>query len=212
MEQREREAELGREIQDDRELVRRCQTGDRKAKGDLVRRHVEQVRRTLHRIVGPTQDLPDLVQTTFLEVLRSLSHYRGDALLRTWIDRVCAHVAYQHLRRRRRPQPVSLELVTGAAEEVLGSSGLADSGLQGRRLTNRLSAVLDGLDPRKRVALILHAVLGYSVEEVAIMTNSWVSTTKSRILYGRRELLKRARRDPELRAWLEDAAGGPLVR
>ena len=61
--------------------------------------NMDQVRMTLFRIVGPTQDMPDLIQNALIEVMRSLRHYRGDALLRTWIDRVCANVAYQHLRK-----------------------------------------------------------------------------------------------------------------
>jgi len=70
MEQRDRDADLRRELGEDQDLVRRCQSGDRKAQGEVVRQHLSQVRHTMFRIVGPTQELPDLVQTTFLEVLR----------------------------------------------------------------------------------------------------------------------------------------------
>jgi RNA polymerase sigma-70 factor, ECF subfamily len=163
---------------------------------------MDQVRMTLFRIVGPNQDMPDLIQNALIEVLRSLKHYRGDALLRTWIDRVCANVGYQHLRRKKGPLVVPLELVSEPSNRTDAPRGGVDAELEGRRLVEKLSGLLDGISPKKRTALLLHAVLGYSVKEVAAMTQTRVATTKSRILYARRELLKSARRDPGLGEWL----------
>jgi RNA polymerase sigma-70 factor (ECF subfamily) len=196
------------QLQEDLDLARRCRAGDQAARTELVKRHLDQVQLTLFRIVGPSQEMTDLVQTALLEVLRSLRSYRGDALLRTWVDRVCANVAYQHLRKSNRPAPVLLAVVPDImdGDHPVGERG--EAALRGRRLLTRLTRLLDGLEPRKRIALILHAVQGYSVREVAAMTDSRVSTTKSRIMYGRRELLRRARQDPELRDWL-DHAGSP---
>jgi len=197
------------EIREDLALVQRCRDGDDRARTQLVRQYMDQVRMTLFRIVGPNQDMPDLIQNALIEVMRSLKHYRGDALLRTWVDRVCANVAYQHLRRKKGPPVVPLELVPDPTDATFrgdpARSG-ADAELEGRRLVEKLSALLDGISAKKRTALLLHAVLGYSVKEVAAMTESRVSTTKSRILYARRELLKAARRDPGLGEWLARAS------
>ena len=191
------------EIREDLALVQRCRDGDEQARTQLVRRYMDQVRMTLFRIVGPNQDMPDLIQNALIEVMRSLKHYRGDALLRTWIDRVCANVAYQHLRKKKGPTVVSLELVPDPTDRTDAPRGGADAELEGRRMVEKLTGLLDGISPKKRIALLLHAVLGYSVKEVAAMTESRVSTTKSRILYARRELLKSARRDPALGEWLD---------
>jgi RNA polymerase sigma-70 factor (ECF subfamily) len=190
------------EIREDLALVRRCRNGDERARTQLVRRYMDQVRMTLFRIVGPNQDMADLIQNALIEVMRSLKHYRGDALLRTWIDRVCANVAYQHLRRKRGPTMVPLELVPDPTDRANAPRDGADAELEGRRMVEKMTGLLDGISPKKRIALLLHAVLGYSVKEVAAMTESRVSTTKSRILYARRELLKAARRDPALGEWL----------
>jgi RNA polymerase sigma-70 factor (ECF subfamily) len=168
---------------------------------------MDQVRLTLYRIVGPQQDMVDLIQNALIEVMRSLKHYRGDALLRTWIDRVCANVAYQHLRKKRGPSVVPLELVPDPADTTGLERGGAQGDLEGRRLVEKLTGLLDGISPRKRIALLLHAVLGYSVREVAAMTESRVATTKSRILYARRELLRAAHRDPALAEWLARTVG-----
>jgi RNA polymerase sigma factor (sigma-70 family) len=187
---------------EDLALVRRCRAGDEEARTELVKSHLNQVRLTLYRIIGPNQEMPDLIQNALIEVMRSLEHYRGDALLRTWIDRVCANVAYQYLRKRRGPAHVALELVPEPTDEATAANATAESRLEGRRLVETLTRLLDDISPKKRIALLLHTVLGYSVKEVAAMTDSRVATTKSRILYGRRELLRLARRDPALREWL----------
>ncbi|MFH2007734.1 MAG: RNA polymerase sigma factor [bacterium] len=195
------------ELEDDRDLAERCRAGDERAREQLVDRYLNQVQLTVARLVGPTQELPDVVQDALTQVLLSLKHYRGEALLRTWIDRVCSNVAYQHLRKRSRRGMVPLELVAEPPDLSTSLPGSAENRLHGRRLTRKLHAVLDTMDARKRVAFLLHAVLGYSVSEVAVMTGCRYYTAKSRIRYARRDLLRFASRDPELKAWLEERPG-----
>ena len=54
------------------------------------------------------------------------------------------------------------------------------------------------------MAFILFAVHGLSVGEVAEVVNAPVPTVKSRIWFARRELKKKARRDPYLSQLLEE--------
>src|SRR5436190_1913760 len=70
----------------DAALVARCQAGDRAAIAQLVELHSRRVERLLGRLLGPTPDLEDLVQTTFLRAIESLARFRGEARFSTWIS------------------------------------------------------------------------------------------------------------------------------
>src|SRR5207237_8001204 len=72
-----------------------CQAGNSAAVEELFRTHVGLVEHVLGRLVGPVMDLEDLTQTVFLEALRSLSRYRGDASFKTWLMSITVHVG-QH--------------------------------------------------------------------------------------------------------------------
>ena len=107
------------------------------------------------RLTGPTPDLEDLVQTTFIQAFQSFARYRGEASLRTWLTRIAVHVALHQLRagvRRRAP----LELVPDSASPHDPAASRRPAGGQDRQLARRLHALLDRIAPKKRVAFLLY--------------------------------------------------------
>jgi DNA-directed RNA polymerase specialized sigma24 family protein len=55
------------------------------------------------------------------------------------------------------------------------------------------------------VAFMLHVFEGHPLEEVAALTGASLTATKSRVFWARRELWKRASRDPLLKTLIEEA-------
>lgn len=186
---------------DDAPLVERAQAGDREALGDLFVRHSQTVRRLLAGVIGPSSDLDDLVQDVFVQVFRSLPGFRRESRFSTWLHQVTLYAAYNHLRRPRRV--VLSERAEDAAAEPVGEPGPFAS-LHGRQALSRLDAILAAIKPKKRIAFILFAVEGYSVNEISEMVRAPVPTVKSRIWFARRELRRRAQRDPVLSAILAE--------
>ncbi len=87
------------------DLVLRCQRGEREAQSEFYLRYKDQVVRTVFRVLGPSADLEDAVQDVFIEVFRSISKFRGQAKITTWLYRVCVNVGLQKIRRnKRRPE------------------------------------------------------------------------------------------------------------
>lgn len=189
----------------DRSLVLRAQGGDRDALGELFMRHAPTVRRLLGSIVGPTADLDDIVQDIFIQVHRSLGRFRGDSRFSTWLHQVTVYTAYNYLRRPRDRGILTEPSIIGATRDTRGVS--AHDRLVSKKSLDRLNRVLDKIKPKKRVAFILYAVHGYSAAEVAEMVGAPLPTVKSRIWFARRELLKKARRDPYLASLLEELEG-----
>lgn len=185
--------------QGDRALALRCAEGDRAAQKQLFQEHKARVHATLYRILGSNQDIEDLVQDTFLEVFRSLHHYRGDSRLGTWISRICSRVAFAFLSRRK-PKSASLDLVPEPPSDQQGSDEVAGA----REAARRLYGVLDKIDGKQRIAFALHVIDGRSMRDVAEITEASLVATKSRVWRARREVEKYARKDPFLANYLAD--------
>jgi RNA polymerase sigma-70 factor (ECF subfamily) len=182
-----------------RDLVRRCVDGDRAAQTRLFRDEVRRVHGLLYRVLGPSGPHEDLIQETFLRVFRSLPQFRGDAQLSTWIGGIALNVAYGHLRTNP-PPAVRLELVP----DTRGVDPDAEQQVAAREGLRRVYQILDRLDLRLRIAFTLHAIDGRPLREVAELMAASLVATKARVWRARRELDKRAQRDPLLQSYLAD--------
>lgn len=185
---------------DDLELARACVAGDRGAQRRLFEREKRRVHATLYRIFGSNTHIDDLVQEAFIAVFRSLAGYRGEASLRTWIDRCVVRTAYAAFGKKKL-RTGHLELVA----HVAADDPSAEHRLAMRDAIRRLYAELDRLDDKQRLAFTLHAIDGRPLEEVARLMEATVVATKARVWRARGALEKRAQRDPLLAEFLSGA-------
>jgi RNA polymerase sigma-70 factor (ECF subfamily) len=195
---------------DERALVAGCRAGDRASLDRFFRAYVSYVERVIARLLGPSSDLQDLVQSTFIEAIGSFDRYRGEASLKTWVTRIAVHLTMHQLRAGVR-RNVPLELV-GPAHEPLAPGWSTDVQVSVRQLARQLYDLLDRLAPKKRVAFVLYAVEEYPIDEVAALTGASRAATKSRIWFARRELLAAVKSRPELRTFLQTSLGGESWR
>ena len=83
----------------DEALLAACAVGEIAALGGLFDRHRTYVRRFIGQLAGSDErDLDDLVQSTFLELYRSASRFRGEAAVRSWILGIANNVVRTHAR------------------------------------------------------------------------------------------------------------------
>jgi len=183
---------------DEAALVAGCRVGHAPSLDLFFRRHVQYVERVIGRLAGPTPDLEDLVQTTFIEAMQSFRRYRGEANVKTWVSRIAVNVTLHQLRRGVRRQ-IPLELIP-ESDEPRDPTMAPDSEASNRQLAHRLHGLLDRIGPKKRVAFLLYTVGEHSIDEVAALTGAGKAATKSRIWFARRELLALVQKDADLRA------------
>jgi RNA polymerase sigma-70 factor (ECF subfamily) len=163
----------------------------------FFRTHVARVELVIARLVGPTPDLEDLVQTTFVQAMGAFPRFRGEASVATWVTKIAVRVALHQLRRGVR-RLLPLDEVPGAIEPR-DPAPSADRLVHEHEVAVRLHAALDQIKPKKRVALLLYTVDGYSIDEVAALTGASRAATKSRIWFARNELLSLVGGDAVLR-------------
>lgn len=155
----------------------------------LVREHGPAVARLLRRLLGPSADIDDAFQAVFVEVLRSLPAFIGRAKLSTWIHRIALNVAYQELRVRYREQNRR-----GGDDDTI--QDLPCGALDAEDVVLRAESVrllyegLETLDPRRRVAVILHDLEGRPLREVAELLGRPLQTVASQVKVGRAELAR----------------------
>lgn len=187
----------------DLELARRAASGDRGAQRELFLAQRAHVHHALFRILGSNRELEDLLQDAFIEIFRALPSFRGDSTLSRWCQTIAIRVAYLAISRRR-PPAVDLALV----EDVLASEADVRRHVQIREAARRLYAALDRIEPKQRIAFALAAIDGKSLAEVAELTESSVFAVKTRVWRARRDLMRRAGKDPVLSAYLAEFHGG----
>jgi RNA polymerase sigma-70 factor (ECF subfamily) len=155
-------------------LVLLAQSGDRAALEQLLHDIYGPLRRYIIRLAGITL-ADDILQETSIQIFRKLRFLREPAVFRPWSFRIASRVAFSHLKRARRWQPlddVSAEQLT-VLDPSLGE-------LPDEVFLNLLSYV----SPASRAVLLLHYQHGLSLEESAVILDIPIGTAKSRLNYG----------------------------
>ena len=185
-------------IIDDRELVRRAQTGDREAFEELVRRNQHRVFAVAGGILRRREDVEDIAQQVFVKAYFSLKRFDQRAAFSTWLYKITVNECWDLLRKKKvRPLLYESDLSEeqaqqfGAAEKLQsGAQDISDK-LEAQQRVERL---LQGLDPRDRMMLILKEVEGFAIEEIAEILNLNANTVKVRLFRARRRIVSHARK------------------
>ncbi len=183
------------------QLVARCQSGETLAFRELFRAHRTDVARLVHRMLGPTSDLEDVIQEVFLQVHKSIKDFRGQSRFSTWLYRVTVNVVLMH-RRSARSRPTFVE----QPESLVPSDAapLPDEQVARRARIAAFNRLLDRLSEKKRTVFVLHELEGMPPIEIAKIVEAPVLTVRTRLFYARRELAEMLREEPALAALADE--------
>lgn len=164
----------------DAELLAAHQAGDGEAFGRLVGRHTDRMWGVAVRTLGHRDDAADAVQEALMSALRGAGSFRGEASVRTWLNRIVVNTCIDRMRRESTRPTVPLppwELPSRAPDPAA-------------QLATRM-AVTDALallPPEQRLAVVLVDMEGWALTEVAEATDAPIGTVKSRCARGRARL------------------------
>ena len=168
------------------DIVASAKKGDPAAFRRLFEKHGAGVHRHLSLLIGPNEDVDDLVQLVFLNVYQSIGRFRGKSAFSTWLFRITINVARQEIRMRGRRRRLSTAICDVSKVARSGVKHTPEGSLS---TWQQIYKVLDRLSPKKRETFILYMYEGYSLEEIARLLGSSVSTIGSRLQAGRKEIL-----------------------
>jgi RNA polymerase sigma-70 factor (ECF subfamily) len=177
-------AVAGDAVSDDQLMAAFCR-GDEAAFELLYGRHAQAVLAFLRRMVRQPDLAEDVLQMTFLSVVRARGRYRPGTNVRGWIYTIAANAARDALRRARvrREEPsadaaVAAPLVDHGAEVTFGDPAVRA----------RLEEAIDALPPDQKEAVILHKVEGLSFQEIADILQISAGAAKVRAHRGYEKL------------------------
>ena len=190
------------DIQIDPAIVKRAARGDARAHEIIYRAFASPVYSLSLRFTRVPAQAEDLVQDTFIEVMRSISKFRGEAALGSWIRRIAVSKALMFLRSAWTARGQALaddwdELTPDDA--VQGLSRQPDEALD-------LDAALARLPAVSRAVVWLHDVEGFTHKEIAALMGRTESFSKSQLSRAYQRLR------PMLAAPGEDAAQNAALR
>jgi RNA polymerase sigma-70 factor (ECF subfamily) len=159
-------------------IIRRAAKGDVKAHEILYRSFATPVYSLCLRFTRIPAHAEDLVQETFIEVMRSIPRFRGDASIGTWIRRIAVSKALMFLRSAwtSRAQALGEDW-----EEInLGNAADARTAYQPDVVMD-LDAALGSLPDVSRTVVWLHDVEGFTHKEIAELMGKTESFSKSQL-------------------------------
>jgi len=184
-------------VTSDAELVRRAQSGDRRAFETLVQRYQHKAFAVAFGILRREDDALDVVQDAFIKVFKHLDGFQGSSAFYTWLYRIVANLAIDQLRRRGRAAESSFDDAVRQNEDLVGEEanllpsrlGLNPHREMARReLVEQMNRALGTLSPVHRTVLLLREQEGLSYEELAQVMQCSKGTIMSRLHHARKNL------------------------
>jgi RNA polymerase sigma-70 factor, ECF subfamily len=184
-------------VQDDPALLARLRTGEESAFETLVNRYDGSMRRVAGNFVRTPAAADDVVQETWLAVIRGLDGFEQRSSLSTWIFRILINRARTRAARDARSVPFSaLESDEGPAVDphAFGADGRwrsaparldtdPEASLLSDELRARLLEAVEGLAPAQRVVITLRDLVGLDADDVCSLLE--ISDGNQRVLLHR---------------------------
>jgi len=172
---------------EERELVRRVAGGDEDAFAVIVDRYSRLIYNVAYRCASCREDAADIAQETFLKAWRSISSFRGECALSTWLCRITLNCACDHARGAKRHFALSLTVSDGEeGSTVLDIADTNPTVMPEEELTRReeIEAVrlaIDSLSDEQRIIVTMRDITGLSYAEIAETLGLEMGTVKSRL-------------------------------
>lgn len=146
--------------------------------------------RVAHGVLRNTADAEDVAQEALLRAYQSFDRLRDRNRFSGWLVRISFRLALDRLRSAKRrerrdalwSQPAHLP-PPATAEDVAASN----------QFQGHLERALEELPEKLRLVLLLSAMEGYTIEEIARMIGVPLGTVKSRIFIARKKLAEKLR-------------------
>ncbi|WP_394763452.1 RNA polymerase sigma factor [Phenylobacterium sp.] len=181
--------------QHDVELCALAAIGERRAFGELVRRHGSAVRGVLRRMGAQAAEADDVAQDAFLTAFERIAEFRGEGTFAAWVKKIAARLYLRRLQRDRKLGALTAEAVEDEADTRPAD---ADAAIDLEEALKVLSAV-------ERLCVTMCFGAGLSHSEAAEALNLPLGTVKSHVKRGLEKL--RTRLAPEDGAVLEGRRG-----
>jgi RNA polymerase sigma-70 factor (ECF subfamily) len=164
----------------EKQLVRRCISGDRKAQKELFELYATKMMGVCFRYARNSQEAEDMLQDGFIRVFTHLNTYKHDGPLEAWIRRVVVNASLRHVNRK------------SFSHEDIGIPDYYDQPVESDALSKisekELLNLITKLPEGYKTVFNLYVIEGYSHKEIADMLHCGESTSRSQLAKARKAL------------------------
>lgn len=173
--------------------INALRAGDRNELARLVDAAYPEIYRLALRFVENEQDAEDVLQETFLKVMRALPGFEGRSALSTWIYRVAVNEALMLLRKRK---GIVLSIENDSDDEGDEGEGmqivdwccLPETEFLSAETRQQLEQAVQQLPARLKMVFLLRDIEGFSVAETAELLKISEANVKTRLVRARLKL------------------------
>ncbi|MGB0929810.1 MAG: RNA polymerase sigma factor [Chitinophagales bacterium] len=171
----------------DNELIQQAKEGSERAFQGLVVRYQQKVAATVIGMLGKSTEAEDVGQEVFIRFYKSISKFRGDSSLGTYLTRIAINLSINELKRRKRKRMFSF---FSTQDEEVRELQIPDTSIsQEQRETQQMvHQAIQKLDPKFRSIILLRLIEGYSTKETAMILELPIGTVLSRLARAQKKL------------------------
>jgi len=170
---------------EENELVKASIDDDKLAFGEIVTRYQGMVARTVKGMLGDSVFAEDIGQEVFIKLFQSLSEFRGEAKLSTYIQKIAINLTLNEIKRRKR----FFSMFTQSGNNKMREYMIADQNTEERKEASEIvHKALSSMDPKFRIVVIMRMLQGYSTKETAAMLDLPLGTVLSRLSRAQEQL------------------------
>lgn len=176
------------------DLIIQLQSGDQSAFKQLVEDFGDMVYNTALGIVQNEADADDITQEVFVQVYQSVSSFKGESKLSTWLYRITINRALDHEKRKKRGKRFAFvkALLGMPGEEDLHPPVFEHPGVLMERKENAavLMRALKKIPDNQRIAFTLHKLEGQSYQAIAEIMGTTLYAVESLMTRAKANLRK----------------------
>ncbi len=172
-------------------LIKASLDGDKLAFGEIVNRYRKMVARTVKGMLGDSVYAEDIGQEVFVNLYNSLSGFRGEAKLSTYIQRIAVNLTLNEIKRRKR----FFSMFSHKGGDELSEYEIADPENEEKREAKEIvNKALMSLDPKFRIIVAMRMLQGYSTKETAEILDLPLGTVLSRLSRAQEQLKEKLKK------------------
>lgn len=173
----------------DESLVLRSKSGDASAHTELIERWHPRLYRHARRLVDHVDAAEEVMQESWLAIVRMLSRLDDPARFGPWAYRIVTNKCADWTRRRARDRARGLHNASDPEHAIASERAAEEPGADQRRIeSDALLRAMRQLSPEHRATLALHYMEEMRIAEIAVATGVPVGTVKSRLHHARERL------------------------
>lgn len=179
----------------ERDLIRRCLTGDVDAFRRLVEPHQDFIYGIALSVLRNREEAEEAAQDALLRIYQGLGSFRGEVPFRSWAYRIAVRVSFNvHRRGRRRRDSERVTDPDRIDRMDSGDARTPDVDAEQEEVRRRLGGIIERLPRKLHEVVVLSYLREWSHVEIAEVLEIPEGTVKSRLYLARVRIRKEAKR------------------